>query len=311
MARSLVIVESPAKAKTINKFLGTGFMVKACMGHVRDLPKKHARRRRRARLRADLRGAAGQEEDDRRAEGRGQGADVVYLATDPDREGEAIAWHLVEALKIGRPTRRPPRRSTRSPRRPSARRSSTRGAIDMRQGRRPAGAAVLDRLVGYKLSPLLWKKVRRGLSAGRVQSVAVRLIVDREREIEAFVAEEYWTIAAHLAGRSRRRPRRSQGRRQVRRDRRYAEIAAKTGRRCADQRERPDAVLDDLVAQARSSRREDARDASVEPARRPSSPARSQQEAVAQAPLHGGEDDEDRAAALRRHRARRRRHASA
>ncbi|MBI1852732.1 MAG: type I DNA topoisomerase [Planctomycetes bacterium] len=197
MGKSLVIVESPAKAKTINKFLGSKFVVKASMGHVRDLPKKklgidvehdfapeYIVIRGRGKTVSDLRKTA-------------EKADAVYLAPDPDREGEAIAWHLLEALKIpaekahrvtfNEITKKAIEEAFKHPR-----------AISMDKVNAQQARRVLDRLVGYQLSPLLWKKVARGLSAGRVQSVAVKLIVQREREIRAFVSEEYWKITATL-----------------------------------------------------------------------------------------------------------------
>ncbi len=193
----LVIVESPKKARTIKGFLGAGFQVAASMGHVRDLPPKalgvdvqHAFApeyvvlpRAQSAL-ASLRKAAA-------------GAETVLLATDPDREGEAIAWHLAQALRLPKSryrritfheiSRRAIQEALAAPR------DLNSDLIDAQQARR-----VLDRLVGYQLSPLLWRKVHKGTSAGRVQSVAVRLIVDREREIQAFVPEEYWTIDVQL-----------------------------------------------------------------------------------------------------------------
>lgn len=197
MAKSLVIVESPAKAKTIEKFLGKRFAVKASMGHVRDLPKsqfgvdvehgfqpKYITIRGKGDILKELRDSA-------------KKAGRVYLATDPDREGEAIAWHLAQVL--GLPDDEPIRitfneitkdaiqKAIKHPR------QVDQTLVDAQQARR-----VLDRVVGYKLSPLLWRKVRRGLSAGRVQSVAVRLIVDREDEVQAFVPEEYWSVTANL-----------------------------------------------------------------------------------------------------------------
>lgn len=192
---TLVIVESPAKAKTISKFLGRGYTVKASIGHVRDLPKsqfgvdvensfepRYITIRGKGKVLSELRDSA-------------KKADRVLLATDPDREGEAISWHLVEALKLdpteanriqfNEITEEAVKNALKSPR------PIDRDLVDAYQARR-----VLDRIVGYKLSPLLWRKVKAGLSAGRVQSVAVRLITDREREIEQFVPEEYWTITA-------------------------------------------------------------------------------------------------------------------
>ncbi len=200
MSKPLVIVESPAKAKTIGRFLGPGFTVKASMGHVRDLPRSglHVNPEKgfemdwepiadRAKVVTELRKAL-------------VGADTLYLATDPDREGEAIAWHLVELL-VGNKTKNLDIRRV-------VFHEITKGAIqeafdhagkvnaslvDAYKARR-----ILDRLVGYQLSELLWKKLTRGLSAGRVQSVAVKLVVDREREIRAFVPEEYWRLAAQF-----------------------------------------------------------------------------------------------------------------
>jgi DNA topoisomerase-1 len=200
LAKNLVIVESPAKAKTINKYLGRDFVVKASMGHVRDLPKK--------RLGVDVKqGFAAEYEvlaprkkvlDELKAAAKD--ADAVYLAADPDREGEAICWHLSEALGgrskkkyrrvvFNEITKKAIQAAFEHPVEVDSRK------VDAQQTRR-----ILDRLVGYKVSPILWDKVRRGLSAGRVQSVALRLICDREREIKAFVPEEYWTVLAHLAG---------------------------------------------------------------------------------------------------------------
>src|SRR6185503_870272 len=207
MADKLVIVESPAKAKTIQKYLGRGFRVEASMGHVRDLPKSD--------LGVDVDGSFAPVYEVSRGKGKVvaalrksiKTADAVYLATDPDREGEAIAWHITQAAGIPRGTpiyrvefseitRNAVQQAIAHPR------QIDHNLVDAQQARR-----VLDRLVGYKLSPLLWDKVMRGLSAGRVQSVAVRLVVEREREIEAFVKQEYWTIEAdlgkQLAGSSR------------------------------------------------------------------------------------------------------------
>src|SRR6476620_7745047 len=199
---NLVIVESPAKARTIKKYLGRNFAVEASMGHVRDLPKstlgvdtehdfapQYVVPRDKSKPVKDLRA-------------RVQAARAVYLATDPDREGEAIAWHVQEVTGAGE-RNQPVFRVEFHEITPGAiqeaisnPRQIDQHLVDAQQARR-----VLDRLVGYRLSPLLWKKVRRGLSAGRVQSVAVRLVVEREREIEAFVPEEYWTIEADLSKR--------------------------------------------------------------------------------------------------------------
>ncbi len=205
MAKNLVIVESPAKVKTIKKFLGSNYEVMASGGHVRDLPKsqmgvdvehgfepKYITIRGKGEVLAQL----------RKAEKK---ADHVYLATDPDREGEAISWHLSEALKID-PKKQ--RRITFNEITKSAVKESIKhpreidmDLVDAQQTRR-----ILDRMVGYEISPLLWKKVKRGLSAGRVQSVALRIIADREDEINAFVPEEYWTLDAGLLAEGETRP---------------------------------------------------------------------------------------------------------
>ncbi len=199
MAKALVVVESPAKAKTINKYLGRNYKVIASMGHVRDLPKSklgvdirddfepsYEVIASRKKVLKDLKDAAKESED-------------IYIATDPDREGEAIGWHLAEEL--GASNRKKIRRLMFNEitkkgilaalEHPT---SINKQMVDAQQARR-----VLDRLVGYKISPILWDKVRRGLSAGRVQSVALKLVCDREREIDAFVPEEYWNITARLA----------------------------------------------------------------------------------------------------------------
>jgi DNA topoisomerase I len=195
--RSLVIVESPKKARSINKFLGSKFVVKASMGHVRDLPKR--------KLGLDvIRGYAPSYEimaakkdtisDLKREAAK---ADMVYLATDPDREGEAIAWHLQEAL--GLPDERVRRVLFYEITEKAVLEAFNHvGPIDMDKVNAQQARRFLDRFVGYELSPLLWKKVARHLSAGRVQSVAVRLIAEREKEIRAFVSEEYWRITAAL-----------------------------------------------------------------------------------------------------------------
>ena len=197
--KKLVIVESPAKARTITKFLDKNFTVRASMGHVRDLPKskmgidletgsflpEYIISRDKTKVIDELKKLA-------------EKADEIVLATDEDREGEAIAWHLLSALKIPK-TKKTPRivfheiTKTAIESALETPRELDRNLIDAQQARR-----VLDRLVGYELSPLIWKKIRYGLSAGRVQSVAVRLIVEREREIEAFNPVEYWTVGADL-----------------------------------------------------------------------------------------------------------------
>ena len=200
MAKSsnLVIVESPSKAKTIGKYLGPDYVVKASMGHLRDLPKStmgvdidgdftphYFPLENKADVIADLRKCASQ-------------AETVYLETDPDREGEAISWHLKELLELPEEkthrvtfneiTKNVVRQSIEHPR------GIDYALVDAQQARR-----ILDRIVGYQLSPLLWKKIRRGLSAGRVQSVATRLVVDRENEIRAFQPKEYWSLDVDLS----------------------------------------------------------------------------------------------------------------
>jgi DNA topoisomerase-1 len=200
MAKSLVVVESPAKAKTINKYLGRDYKVLASMGHVRDLPK--------SKLGVDIDEGfepsyeviASRKKVLTELKAEAKKADEIFVATDPDREGEAIGWHLAEELGSG--NKKKIRRLmfneiTKKGVLSALEKPTTidKKMVDAQQARR-----VLDRLVGYKISPLLWDKVRRGLSAGRVQSVALKLVVDREREIEAFVPEEYWNITARLAG---------------------------------------------------------------------------------------------------------------
>ena len=194
---SLVIVESPSKAKTIGRYLGPGYTVKACMGHLRDLPKSKMSVDLEDDFKPDYRPVPGKEEiiaDLRREAAR---SDVVYLATDPDREGEAISWHLQELLEI--PDRKARRVTFNEITRKVVSEAIHRprqinyNLVDAQQARR-----ILDRIVGYQLSPFLWKKVRRGLSAGRVQSVATRLVVDRENEIRAFQPREYWTLDVSL-----------------------------------------------------------------------------------------------------------------
>jgi DNA topoisomerase I len=198
MAKNLVIVESPAKAKTINKFIGKDYIVKASVGHVRDLPKSE--------LGVDeetfeptYEVLPGKEKVVSELKAAAKKAETVYIASDPDREGEAIGWHVMKLLggdakKVRRIlfheiTKNAVRKAIDHP-----------TEIDMNKVNAQQARRVLDRLVGYKLSPLLWDKVRRGLSAGRVQSVAMKMIVDREEAIKAFVPQEYWTFAAKLEG---------------------------------------------------------------------------------------------------------------
>src|ERR1700719_1870328 len=221
MAKGLVIVESPAKAKTIQKYLGKGFTVEASLGHVKDLPK--------STLGVDVENdfeteyvvIPGKEKVVARLKKLAIGMDTIYLAPDPDREGEAIAAHLAEELGNGAHQKKKKKKSKQKKSKKDGEaeperirrvtfneitqravreafehpRDIDQNLVDAQQARR-----VLDRLVGYQVSPLLWDKVRRGLSAGRVQTVALRLIVEREREIKAFEKKEYWTIDANLAG---------------------------------------------------------------------------------------------------------------
>ncbi|MFA5524461.1 MAG: type I DNA topoisomerase [Tissierellales bacterium] len=197
MSKNLVIVESPAKAKTISKFLGKNYKVKASIGHIRDLPK--------SKLGIDIDNNFEPEYITIRGKGpvikelksEAKKADMIYLATDPDREGEAISWHLAKILELDENkksriefheiTKSAVQNAIKNPR------TINRSLVDAQQARR-----VLDRLVGYKISPILWKKVRKGLSAGRVQSVATKLICDREDEINKFITKEYWSLDAIL-----------------------------------------------------------------------------------------------------------------
>ena len=205
MANKLIIVESPAKASTITKFIGGSVKVMASMGHIRDLPK--------SKLGVDvennfdpqyinIRGKAALIKSLKK---EANAAKTVYLATDPDREGEAIAWHLAYILGISPEslcrvtfneiTKKAVQESIKNPR------TIDKNLFDAQQARR-----VIDRIVGYKISPVLWKKVKKGLSAGRVQSVVVKLIVERENEIENFTPEEYWNIYANLLAKGAKRP---------------------------------------------------------------------------------------------------------
>ena len=205
MAKYLVIVESPAKVKTIKKFRGENYTVTASNGHVRDLPKsqlgidvehdyepKYITIRGKGDILANLRKEV-------------KKADKIYLATDPDREGEAISWHLYMALKL---ENKKVYRITFNEITKNAVKESLKNAreinmdlVDAQQARR-----ALDRMVGYRISPLLWAKVKRGLSAGRVQSVALRIICDREDEINNFIPEEYWTLDASLFVEGEKKP---------------------------------------------------------------------------------------------------------
>ena len=208
MAKNLVILESPAKVKTVKKILGANYEVAASGGHVRDLPKSS--------LGIDVE----HDYEPRYITIRGKGdvlaalrrevkkADKIYLATDPDREGEAISWHLVHALKLKEMPDKKIYRITFNEITKSAVKESLKNAreINMDLVDAPQARRALDRMVGYRISPLLWAKVKRGLSAGRVQSVALRIICDREAEIGAFIPEEYWTLEADLAVEGEKKP---------------------------------------------------------------------------------------------------------
>jgi len=205
MAKNLVVVESPAKARTLSQFLGKDYTIKASIGHVRDLPQKelgvdlsndfspkYVILSKKRKVVNEIKGEAGS-------------AAVVYLATDPDREGESISWHIVQAAKLGKmPVKRVVFHEITEEAIANAFRHPR--AIDLKMVDAQQARRILDRLVGYKLSPLLWKRVRPGLSAGRVQSVAVKLVVDREAEISGFVPVEYWSIEAELAREGTRSP---------------------------------------------------------------------------------------------------------
>jgi len=198
MANNLVIVESPAKAKTIGRFLGKNYKIVASVGHVRDLPKSQMGVDIEHNFEPKYITIRGKGDVISKLKKEAKAADKVFLATDPDREGEAISWHLANLLNIDNKkscrvtfneiTKNAVQSAIKTPR------PIDLNTVDAQQARR-----VLDRIVGYKISPILWKKVRKGLSAGRVQSVATRLIVDREEEIDNFIPEEYWSILAKLA----------------------------------------------------------------------------------------------------------------
>src|SRR5258708_5411846 len=192
----LLVVESPAKAKTIGKYLGKDFVVRASVGHVRDLPKSNKKA-------IDIEGgfiphyeiSKGKESIIAELSELAHKADEIYLATDPDREGEAIAWHIAQAIKLKKPkrvvfheiTEKAVKEALLHPR-----------EIDDKLKQAQEARRVLDRLVGYDLSGLIWKKVRYGLSAGRVQSPALRILMEREREIRAFIPENFWVLTAEV-----------------------------------------------------------------------------------------------------------------
>jgi DNA topoisomerase-1 len=199
MSKTLVVVESPAKAKTIKKYLGSGYEVKASVGHIKDLPEKELGVRVKEGFEPEYKVIAGKEKVVQELNSAAKKAAKVFLATDPDREGEAIAWHLSEELRkpkkdifrvlFNELTERTIKEAIASPSR-----------LDEKKYNAQQARRILDRIVGYQLSPLLWDKVQYGLSAGRVQSVALRLIVDRQDEIDTFVPQEYWSITANLRG---------------------------------------------------------------------------------------------------------------
>ena len=196
MANSLIIVESPAKAKTLGRFLGREYEIRASMGHVRDLPKSTLGIDVEHGFAPEYVTIPGKEGTIKDLQAAAKGATTILLASDPDREGEAIAWHLAKVLKLSEPRRIElheitPGAVERALKEP---RPMNQDLVDAQQARR-----VIDRLVGYKLSPMLWKKIRKGLSAGRVQSVAVRLVCEREEEIERFVPVESWSLDAMLS----------------------------------------------------------------------------------------------------------------
>ncbi len=201
MSKSLVIVESPAKAKTIEKYLGSGFEVLASVGHIMDLPKNEIGVELKNRtFEPTLIVSPGKEKVVAQLKKAAAKADDIYLAPDPDREGEAIAYHLALQLGTSAKERKKIRRVTFNEITKKAVQEAFKHARDVDQNLVDAQQTrrVLDRLVGYQISPLLWDKVRRGLSAGRVQTVAVRLIVERELEIGQFKPVEYWTLDAML-----------------------------------------------------------------------------------------------------------------
>ena len=199
-AKNLVIVESPAKAKTLGKYLGRDFQVKASVGHIVDLPKSKLGVDIKKDFKPDFHVIQGKKKVVDELKSAAKGKENIYLASDPDREGEAIAWHIADQLGknhfrihrvlINEITRKAVQDAIANPQK-----------LDKQKFEAQIARRILDRLVGYQISPILWKKVRRGLSAGRVQSVAVRLVCDREREIKAFTAIEYWSLTASLEGR--------------------------------------------------------------------------------------------------------------
>ena len=291
--KTLVVVESPAKAKTIKKYLGAGYEVLASKGHVKDLPKKMGDRRR-ERLQETYEVIEGKEKVLAELKAAAKKADAILLATDPDREGEAIAWHITEELK--RPeaqdvervefheiTKKGVEHGVDHPRKLDD------NLYDAQRARR-----VLDRIVGYDVSALVWSKLAFGLSAGRVQSVALRLIVDREREIEAFVPEEYWNVGVGL----RRKPKR---RRSVRRARSASADGEKLEVNDGDDR-RPGRRPISRAPRTRSRRSPRSEQKRNAPA--PYTTSKLQQDATSYLRFSDQAHDADRAGALRRHRPR-------
>src|SRR5579885_2740993 len=209
MAKSLVIVESPAKAKTIEKYLGKSFKVKASIGHIKDLPKSKLGVDVKKNFEPTYEIIAAKKKVIEELRKAASSAEEIFLALDPDREGEAIAWHVAEeifkgekAKDKGKAVRKPVHRVLFNEITQKAVKEAIANPIELNQNLFEAQQArrILDRLVGYQVSPLLWDKVRRGLSAGRVQTVALRLICERDRAIKAFVPEEYWSMNAILEG---------------------------------------------------------------------------------------------------------------
>src|SRR5579864_9165351 len=209
MAKSLVIVESPTKAKTINKYLGRNYVVMASLGHIKDLPKKDLAVDVEKGFEPHYEVIEGKKKLIQELKQAAKKVEQIYLAADPDREGEAICHHLQEELD-GEGKGKSKGKKKTGPEffrvmfneitsRGIKKAFETPGQVDIHLVEAQQARRVLDRLVGYQVSPLLWDKVRRGLSAGRVQTVALRLIVEREREIKAFQKQEYWTLDAHLS----------------------------------------------------------------------------------------------------------------
>src|SRR5262245_43664627 len=202
MSKALVVVESPSKAKTINKYLGSGYKVVASVGHIKDLPKKGIGIDFDNNFEPTYEVIPGKEKVIKELKSAAKDADTINVATDPDREGEAIGWNIKEELEGRGKSRKTVRRVLFNEITKKAIQNSFEHPTDIDENLVNAQQArrLLDRIVGYQVSPLLWDKVRRGLSAGRVQTVALRLVVERDRDIRSFVQTEYWTIGANLSG---------------------------------------------------------------------------------------------------------------